>query len=107
MNGALIGHAFLWAAALNTFGSVCLIGGSLYSIIRRQRVRTNVWIGSGALVVALATGMSRVGDYSFVYAGELVGIALMFAGFRLVGARPSQVRQASPTPVIPVVAAPS
>jgi hypothetical protein len=106
-NGALIGHAFLWAAALNTFGSVFLIGGSLYSIARRQRVRTNVWIGSGALVVALATGMSRLGDYSFVYAGELVGIALMFAGFRLVGARPTPKRRPAPTPVVPAVAAPN
>ena len=104
-NGALIGHAFLWAAALNTFGSVFLIGGSLYSILRRQRVRTNLWIGSGAIVVALATGMSRLGDYSFVYAGELIGIALMFAGFRLVGARPAQKRR--PAPVVPAVAAPS
>jgi hypothetical protein len=106
-NSALIGHAFLWAAALNTFGSVFLIGGSLYSIARRQRVRTNVWIGSGALVVALATGMSRLGDYSFVYAGELVGIALMFAGFRLVGARPAPKRRPAPTPVVPAVAAPN
>jgi hypothetical protein len=106
-NGALAGHAFLWAAALNTFGSVFLIGGSLYSIARRQRVRTNVWIGSGALVVALATGMSRLGDYSFVYAGELVGIALMFAGFRLVGARPAPKRQPAPAPAVPAVAAPS
>jgi hypothetical protein len=104
-NSALIGHAFLWAAALNTFGSVFLIGGSLYSIARRQRVRTNVWIGSGALVVALATGMSRLGDYSFVYAGELLGIALMFAGFRLVGARPAPKRR--PAPVVPAVAAPN
>jgi hypothetical protein len=106
-NGALIGHAFLWAAALNTFGSVFLIGGSLYSIVRRQRVRMNLWIGSGALVVALATGMSRLGDYSLVYVGELVGIALMFAGFRLVGARPAPKRQPAPTPVVPAVAAPS
>ena len=88
-NAALVGHAFLWAAALNTFGSVFLIGGS------------------GALVVALATGMSRLGDYSFVYAGELVGIALMFAGFRLVGARPTPKRVPAPTPVVPAVAAPN
>jgi hypothetical protein len=95
VNSALGGHAFLWAAVLNTFGSVFLIGGSLYSIARRQRVRTNLWIGSGAVVVALATGMSRLGDYSYVYAGELVGIALMFAGFRLVGALPARARPAA------------
>ncbi|HEX6702429.1 MAG TPA: hypothetical protein VF101_17000, partial [Gaiellaceae bacterium] len=53
-----------------------------------QRVRTNLWIGGGALVVALATGLSRTGDYSLVYAGELVGVALMFCGFTLGAARP-------------------
>jgi hypothetical protein len=99
-NAALLGHAFLWAAVLNTFGSVFLIGGSVYSIVRRQRVKTNVWIGAGAVVVAAATGMSRLGDYSFVYAGELLGIALMFAGFRLVGAVPVRARRpvAAPLP---------
>jgi hypothetical protein len=84
-NSALLGHAFLWAVALNSFGSLFLIGGSLYSIARRQRVRANVWIGGGALVVALATGLSRAGSYELVYAGELLGIALMFAGFAFVG----------------------
>jgi hypothetical protein len=103
VNGALLGHAFLWAAALNTFGSVFLIGGALYSIVRRQRVRTNVWIGTGAIVVAAATGMSRLDDYSFVYAGQLLGIALMFAGFRLVGSKPAQARR--PAPALPEVTA--
>src|SRR6266545_4819471 len=51
-----------------------------------ERLRANVWIASGAIVVALATGLSRAGDYSFVYAGELVGIAAMFAGFKLTAA---------------------
>jgi hypothetical protein len=88
-NSALGGHAFLWAIALNSFGSAFLIGGSLYSIVRRIRVRPNVWIGGGALVVALATGLSRAGSYNFVYAGELLGIALMFSGFAFVGKKPA------------------
>jgi len=97
-NAALLGHAFLWAVALNTFGSVFLVGGSLYSIARRQRVRPNVWIGGGALVVAFATGLSRAGAYDLVYAGELAGIALMFAGFALVG-RPAPRPQVAQRPV--------
>ena len=56
-----------------------------WSIVRRRRVRANLWIGGGALVVALATGLSRAGSYDLVYAGELLGIALMFAGFAFVG----------------------
>jgi hypothetical protein len=99
-NAALAGNAFLWAVALNTFGSIFLIGGSLYSIARRQRVRPNLWIGGGALVVALATGLSRAGSYDLVYAGELAGIALMFAGFAFVGKKPEpQRRRPTPAPV--------
>jgi hypothetical protein len=86
-NDVLGGHAFLWAVALNTFGSIFLIGGALYSIVRRQRVRASVWIGSGALVLALSTSMSRAGEYSLMYLGELIGIALMFGGFTLANAR--------------------
>jgi membrane protein implicated in regulation of membrane protease activity len=99
-NSAIAGHAFLWAIALNTFGSAFLIGGSLYSILRRQRVRPNVWIGGGALVVALATGLSRAGSYNFVYAGELLGIALMFSGFAFVGKAPARRPKASVLPAV-------
>jgi hypothetical protein len=98
-NAALAGHAFLWAVALNTFGSVFLIGGSLYSIARRRRVRPNLWIGGGALVVALATGLSRAGAYDLVYAGELVGIALMFTGFAFVSKPAPKRRRAAQPPV--------
>jgi hypothetical protein len=87
-NGALGGHAFLWAVTLNSAGTLALVGGSLLSIVRRQRVRANLWIASGALVVALGTGLSRTGAYSLVYLGELMGIALMFTGFQFVAERP-------------------
>jgi hypothetical protein len=87
-NDALGGHAFLWAIALNSVGTLFLVGGSIYSILRRQRISANLWIGGGALVVALATGLSRTGHYEFVYLGQLVGIALMFSGFTFVGRAP-------------------
>jgi hypothetical protein len=90
-NGALGGHAMLWAIALNSAGTLFLVGGSLLSIVRRQRIRANLWIGGGALVVAMATGLSRGGDYSFVYVGELVGIVLMFAGFTMPARAPRSV----------------
>ena len=84
-NSALGGHAFIWAIALNSLGTFFLIGGSLFAIVRRRAVRTNTWIAAGAVVIALATGLSRAGSYSFVYAGELLGIGMMFFGFRLAG----------------------
>jgi hypothetical protein len=68
-------------------------------------VRVNLWIGLGALVVALATGLSRAGSYSFVYAGELVGIALMFSGFTFAGKAPVRAprpaRAVRPTRPVP------
>ena len=103
-NGALGGHAFLWAVVLNTFGTLWLVGGSALSILRRQRVRANLWIGGGALVAAAATGLSRGGAYSLVYVGELVGIALMFCRLHL--RRPPGAKAAagapSPAPAAPV-----
>jgi hypothetical protein len=88
-NSALGGNAYVWAIALNSLGTLFLVGGSLWSILRRQRVPQNVWIAAGALAVAAATGMSRAGGYSLVYLGELIGIALMFAGFTLAGHTPA------------------
>jgi hypothetical protein len=83
-----------------------LIGGSLYSIARRRRVSANVWIASGALVVALATGLSRTGDYSLVYLGQVVGIACIFCGFTFAGRKieTKQVRQPERPPTRPALA---
>ena len=71
-NGALGGHAFLWAAALNTFGSVFLIGGSLL-FDRAAATRAHEPVDRRP---ARSSSRSRPacrarGDYSFVYAGEL------------------------------------
>jgi hypothetical protein len=101
-NGVLGGHAFLWAVALNSIGTLLLVGGSLLSIVRRQRVRANVWIACGALTVAAATGLSRTGDTSLVYLGELVGIALMFCGFTLTtpARKPARTTEAAPRPAV-------
>jgi hypothetical protein len=82
-NGAIGGGAAAWAVALNSFGTLWLVGGALRSVLRRQRVRQSLWIGGGALVLALATSMSRAGDYSLMYLGELIGITAMFCGFVL------------------------
>jgi hypothetical protein len=97
-NHVLVGHAFLWAVALNSIGTLFLVGGSLLSIIRRQRIRANVWIACGAITIAAATGLSRTGNTSLVYVGELVGIALMFCGFTLTSpARgPARATEAPP-----------
>jgi hypothetical protein len=97
-DSAMGGHAYLFAIALNVCGSIALIGGALWSIIRRRRVRANLWIAAGALVLAMSTSMTRAGHYSLVYLGELVGVALMFAGFNLAGSAASAPAPPPPSP---------
>ena len=74
---------------LNSLGTLLLVGGVLRSVVRRQRVRSSLWIGAGALILALSTSMSRAGDYSLMYLGELIGITAMFYGFILPSLAPS------------------
>jgi cbb3-type cytochrome oxidase subunit 1 len=87
-NAAIGGGAAAWAMALNSLGTLLLVGGVLRSVVRRQRVRSSLWIGVGALVLAVSTSMSRTGDYSLMYLGELIGIAAMFYGFVLPSLAP-------------------
>lgn len=87
-NSAIGGGAAFWAIALNTLGTLLLVGGVLRSVIRRQRIRASLWIGAGAIVLALSTSMSRSGDYSLMYLGELIGISSMFYGFVLPSLAP-------------------
>jgi hypothetical protein len=93
-NGAIGGGAAVWAVALNSLGTLLLVGGVVRSLLKRQRVRASLWIGAGAVVLALSTGMSRAGDYSLMYLGELMGISMMFYGFVL----PSLAPRAPPIP---------
>jgi hypothetical protein len=88
-NSAIAGGAAAWAMVLNSLGTLLLVGGVLRSVVRRQRVRSSLWIGAGALILALSTSMSRAGDYSLMYLGELIGITAMFYGFILPSLAPS------------------
>ena len=99
------GNAFLWAVALNATGTLFLVGGSLLSIVRRRRVRANVWIAAGAIVVAAATGLSRTGVTSLMYIGELIGIACMFCGFTLPAPPPKRKPVAPAEHAAPATAA--
>ena len=98
-NGALGGHAFLWAVALNSLGTLSLVGGSLLSIVRRQRVRAEPldrrW-RSGRR--GWRPGSRARATTPSSTSGELLGIALMFAGFTFVGRapRPSVARRSEP-----------
>ena len=90
----LSGHAIITPGVrtltpfFNSYGTVALVGGALYSayIFWRKRVllhRTigNILIAVGALLPAFGGTFSRMGLPNALYLGELLGAILMFIGF--------------------------
>jgi len=72
----------------NTYGSITLIGGAIYSawIFWRKRILPhraigNVLIAVGAMAPAIGGLFSRFGFTGILYVSELVGAVLMFLGF--------------------------
>jgi drug/metabolite transporter (DMT)-like permease len=83
----------------NVYGLVTLVGGALWSSylfwrkrVLPNRVIGNVLIAAGALVIASAGLLTRMGLGSVLYVGELVAAIMMFGGF-LIAAKPSPVRE--------------
>jgi hypothetical protein len=83
-----------WVRAMtplfNIYGLIAIVGGAVYSswLFWRERSHpnrmwSNVLIAVGALVIAFAGTLTRLGIGDFLYVGELAAATLMFAGFRL------------------------
>ena len=74
---------------LNIYGTIALVGGALYSayIFWRKHVLFNRMIGNiliavGAFAPALGGSFIRIGFPDWMYVAELIGVILMFIGFR-------------------------
>jgi len=88
------GFVRLTTPIFNVYGLITLVGGALWSSylfwrkrVLPNRVVGNVLIAVGALIIASASTLTRLGYGQFLYAGELLAGILMFAGF-LVAAAP-------------------
>ena len=62
-----------------------------------NRVVANVLIAAGALLIGLASTLTRLGHGQFLYLGELLSAILMFTGF-MVAAKPQTVSTEAPAP---------
>ena len=61
-NDALTGLAFIYAIALNSFGTLALLAGIVRSLRRRRATGANLLVGAGVLVVAGSGTLTRVDD---------------------------------------------
>lgn len=99
------GGVRLMTIPFNIYGTLTLVGGAIWSslLFWRKRVMPNralgnVLIAIGALVIASASSLTRLGEGSFLYIGELIAAALMFSGF-LVAGKPKAVEEPFPAKV--------
>jgi hypothetical protein len=79
-NDALGGHAYLWAIAMNSVGTVLLVAGAVVSIARRRTPGPNAAILAGVIVIALAGTLTRFGGEELLYVGQLVGLLVLGCG---------------------------
>jgi hypothetical protein len=87
---------------VNLYAVVFLIGGAIWSAWRyrktggaRSRVLGNVLIAVGAILPGIGGSFARAGRVEVLYVTELIGLALIWAGYRLMtGDRALSIHQA-------------
>jgi len=82
----------LMSLVFNIPGSLILLGGSAWSIVKfwpkkafRYRAWANVLIIIGTLIIAGAGSMARAGQTAGLYPAEMVASGVLLAGFLLAG----------------------
>ena len=81
--------ARLFSPFVNTYAAVFLIGGAALSALRyrtdasmRHRFVGNVYIALGALLPGIGGTATRMGHTEVLYVMELIGIVLIWIGYR-------------------------
>ena len=83
------GLIILLTILLNIYGTLALVGGALYSAyifwrkhVLFNRMIGNILIAAGAFGPAMGGTFIRIGLSDWMYVAELIGVILMFIGFR-------------------------
>ena len=73
---------------LNIYGTLTLVGGTIYSAflfwrkkVLATRLYGNILIAAGALLPAMAGSFVKAGLFDALYLSEMLGAVVMFAGF--------------------------
>ena len=111
----LSGNVLVWewvrwfSPFINTYAFFMLVGGAIASALRywkrpgqEHRMLANVYIAIGGLLPGIGGTFTRFGHVEVLYVTELVGLLLIFAGFRTAtgggpGQSPASIPSASIT----------
>lgn len=99
----------LFSPLVNTYAVIFLIGGAIWSAGRyarrgdsSARVKGNVLIAIGAVLPGIGGGFARAGTVEVLYVAELVGLILIWAGYRVIaGDRSMSIHRAQRESTIP------
>ena len=88
----------LFSPLLNTYAMVFLVGGAAWSAWRywrrsdrpKSRVTGNALIAVGALLPGIGGSFTRAGYVEVLYATEIVGLLLIWAGYRAMTKAPAE-----------------
>lgn len=88
------GWVRLFSPLLNTYALIFLVGGAIVSAWRyhrrpdrpQTRVKGNVLIAIGALLPGIGGTFTRLGYVEVLYVTELVGLSLIWLGYRAIAA---------------------
>ena len=99
MGEEIRGTVRFFSPVMNTWGTILLVGGAIYSarLFRRKQIMRNRMVGNwyialGGLLPALGGVFIRLGDPSFKYIGEMSGAILIFIGYWLATNVPEEIR---------------
>lgn len=80
----------LFSPFINLYALVFLVGGALLSAVRYRRTREtyhrfvgNVYIAIGGILPGIGGAFTRFGHTEVLYVTELLGLLLIYAGYRL------------------------
>ncbi len=112
LSGNVLGWQFvrLFSPLVNLYAVIFLIGGAIWSAWRywrrgdaSSRVLGNILIAVGAILPGVGGGFARAGVVEVLYVTELIGLLLIWAGYRaivgdrLVSIHRAQRRETSPS----------
>ena len=86
------GWVRLFSPLVNTYALIFLVGGAILSAWRyhrrpdrpHTRVRGNVLIAGGALLPGIGGSFTRMGYVEVLYVTELIGLTLIWLGYRAI-----------------------
>jgi uncharacterized membrane protein len=107
----LDGQVIVWSKIrlmtpfINLYSLVFLAGGAAVSAMRFRRVSRlrnrylgNIWISIGAILPGIGGTMTRFGVVEALYITELIGLSMIFIGYRLSISEPSPKLGMAPVP---------